>query len=134
MFQSSVDVKDPSWKRKTVKLLASAGRDRLTHVFDAGNNYNPLTTLDNHSSSVTTVKFTSDGQRLLSCGGDKTLVFSSVVGPMIQRIKSIPTPHGANMFTSWHYNFIIVCGQERSTASLSTQQTNSRSPAVKIDG
>ena len=42
-------------------LLASAGRDRLVHVFRADEpteDYEPLTTLDNHSSSVTAMIFT----------------------------------------------------------------------------
>ena len=52
-------------------LLASAGRDRLVHIYDAsGPTYKPTSTRDNHSSSVTVAKFTSYGQRFLSCGGD----------------------------------------------------------------
>jgi WD40 repeat protein len=51
--------------RNPLVLLASAGRDRLVHILDASNGYRPVTTLDNHSSSVTIVKFTSDGRRLL---------------------------------------------------------------------
>ena len=42
-------------------LLASAGRDRLVHIFRAdepSQEYEPLTTLDNHSSSVTAMTFT----------------------------------------------------------------------------
>ncbi|CAM9980028.1 unnamed protein product, partial [Sphacelaria rigidula] len=44
-------------------LLASASRDRLVHVFDAASCYPLLKTLDNHSSSVTAVKFSRDGKR-----------------------------------------------------------------------
>ena len=36
--------------------LASASRDRLIHVFNAGKNYGFLTTLDDHSSSITAVR------------------------------------------------------------------------------
>ena len=76
-------------------MLASAGRDRLVHIYDASmSTYKPTSTLDNHSSSVTVAKFTSDGQRFLSCGGDRTMVFSTVNGPEITRQKSIQTPHG----------------------------------------
>ena len=75
-------------------LLASAGRDRLVHVFDATEGYKPVNTLDNHSSSVTIVKFTPDGKRLLSCGGDRTMVFNAVNGTDITRLKSVQTPHG----------------------------------------
>jgi len=80
-------------------LLATAGRDRLIHVLDASKpgHYTPLVTLDNHSASVTSVKFALDGKRLLSCGGDKTIVFNEVNGPNISRVKSVNTSHGTIM-------------------------------------
>ena len=76
-------------------LLASGGRDRLIHVFNALDNFSLVTTLDHHSSSVTAVKFTSDGKRLISCSGDKTIVFCSVDGPRIIKQKSVTSPHGS---------------------------------------
>ena len=88
------DLSDPNDEEEELVLLASAGRDRLVHVFDASAGYCPIRTLDNHSSSVTVVKFTPDGTRLLSCGGDRTMVFNSVVGTEITRVKSVQTPHG----------------------------------------
>jgi len=82
-------------------FLASGGRDRLVHVFDASpsnstgcGSYTPVTTLDGHSSSVTVVKFSSDGKRLVSCGGDKTMVLNAVKGRDISRARTINTPHG----------------------------------------
>jgi WD40 repeat protein len=61
---------------------------RLVHIFEAGTDGSddgaghctPVNTLDNHSSSVTAMTFTSDGKRLLTCGGDKTMVFNAVDG------------------------------------------------------
>lgn len=41
-----------------VKLLASASRDRLIHVFDLDRNYSLEQTLNDHSASITAVKFT----------------------------------------------------------------------------
>jgi WD40 repeat protein len=82
-------------------MLASGGRDRLVHVFDASLSpsqdaprYGIISTLDSHSSSVTVVKFTPDGDRLVSCGGDKLMVINSVVGSTISKIKSIQSSHG----------------------------------------
>ena len=89
-----VDDADGARPKEPLVLLASAGRDRLVHVFDASSEYTPVTTLDNHSSSVTIVKFTPDGKRLLSCGGDRTMVFNAVNGPDVTRMKSVQTPHG----------------------------------------
>ena len=39
------------------KLLGSAGRDRLIHVFDIQNNFVLVQTLDDHSASITSIKF-----------------------------------------------------------------------------
>uniref|UniRef100_H3AH62 Mitogen-activated protein kinase binding protein 1 n=1 Tax=Latimeria chalumnae TaxID=7897 RepID=H3AH62_LATCH len=60
-----------------LNLLASASRDRLIHVLDAGNDYSLQQTLDEHSSSITAVKFAAnDGKvRLISCGADKSVYF-----------------------------------------------------------
>lgn len=97
-------------------LLASAGRDRLVHIFNASdNNYTPISTLDSHSSSVTVVKFTPDGKRLLSCGGDRTMVFNSVNGTDITRLKSVQTPHGTinGLAVEATNKFAVTSGQDR---------------------
>lgn len=59
------------------RLLSSASRDRLIHVFDAEQDYTLIQTLDDHSSSITAVNFTeNDGQlKMLSCGADKSVLF-----------------------------------------------------------
>ncbi|RMX55508.1 hypothetical protein pdam_00024122, partial [Pocillopora damicornis] len=60
------------------KLLASAGRDRLIHIFDIVNNFVLVQTLDDHSASITSVKFNvseSDELQLLSCAADKSIIF-----------------------------------------------------------
>ncbi|KAI9596413.1 WD40-repeat-containing domain protein [Syncephalis fuscata] len=58
-------------------LLASAGRDRLVHIFDVRDTFRLQQTLDEHSSSITGVKFADRGRRLISCGADKSIVFRS---------------------------------------------------------
>ena len=64
--------------------LASASRDRLIHVFNAGKNYGFLTTLDEHSPSITAVRFlpgtTEDTSQMVSCGADKSIIFRDVGG------------------------------------------------------
>lgn len=59
------------------RLLASASRDRLIHVFDVENKYRILQTLDDHSSSITSVKFIGSGLtfQMISCGADKSIIF-----------------------------------------------------------
>ena len=60
-----------------VRLLTSASRDRLIHVFDMDQNYGLVQTLDDHSSAITSVRFAEQDQQLhmLSCGADKSLLF-----------------------------------------------------------
>ncbi|XP_023225162.1 mitogen-activated protein kinase-binding protein 1-like [Centruroides sculpturatus] len=58
------------------KYLASASRDRLIHIFDAEQDYAFLQTLDDHSSSVTAVRFVNINKlQLISCGADKSVIF-----------------------------------------------------------
>jgi WD40 repeat protein len=60
-------------------LLASAARDRLIHVFDVNRNYDTVCTLDEHAAAVTAVRFAARGTRLLSSGGDKRMIFRTLV-------------------------------------------------------
>ena len=69
------------------KLLATSSRDRILHVFDVEQNYRLLQTLDDHSSSITAVRFTQNDKQLkmLSCGADKSLLFRNAqMDPDIQ--------------------------------------------------
>ncbi|KAK5853187.1 hypothetical protein PBY51_006997 [Eleginops maclovinus] len=60
-----------------LKLLASASRDRLIHILDAEDNYSLVQTLDEHSSSITAVRFAADDNKvkMISCGADKSIYF-----------------------------------------------------------
>ncbi|XP_044112329.1 WD repeat-containing protein 62 [Neovison vison] len=59
-------------------LLASASRDRLIHVLNVEKNYNLEQTLDDHSSSITAIKFAGDRDiQMISCGADKSIYFRS---------------------------------------------------------
>uniref|UniRef100_H3CZG7 MABP1/WDR62 second WD40 domain-containing protein n=1 Tax=Tetraodon nigroviridis TaxID=99883 RepID=H3CZG7_TETNG len=60
-----------------LKLLATASRDRLIHVLDANNDYGLVQTLDEHSSSITAVRFAAceNNVRMISCGADKSIYF-----------------------------------------------------------
>ncbi|XP_045551824.1 mitogen-activated protein kinase-binding protein 1 isoform X2 [Salmo salar] len=60
-----------------LKLLATASRDRLIHVLDAEKDYGLVQTLDEHSSSITAVRFAANDNkvRMISCGADKSIYF-----------------------------------------------------------
>lgn len=59
------------------RFLASASRDRLIHVFDVDQDYAFQQTLDDHSSSITAVRFVQNNKQLqmISCGADKSIIF-----------------------------------------------------------
>ncbi|CAM9820841.1 unnamed protein product [Chrysoparadoxa australica] len=112
-------------------LLASASRDRLVHLFDAsedksrgqGTNdpgqgtgqYALLQTMDNHSSSVTAIKFSMDGKRLFSAGGDKMLVLSHVNGLSVSRYKSVGVPQGTiyGLDVDPTNKYLLTAGQDK---------------------
>lgn len=48
------------WLLIGLKLLATASRDRLIHVLDADKDYSLVQTLDEHSSSITAVRFAGE--------------------------------------------------------------------------
>ncbi|KND04338.1 uncharacterized protein SPPG_00069 [Spizellomyces punctatus DAOM BR117] len=56
-------------------LMATASRDRLIHVFDGARDFELVQTLDDHTSSITSVRFCDNGRRLMSCGADRSLIF-----------------------------------------------------------
>ncbi|KAF7656796.1 hypothetical protein LDENG_00035940, partial [Lucifuga dentata] len=60
-----------------LKLLATASRDRLIHVLDAEDDYSLVQTLDEHSSSITAIRFAANDSkvRMISCGADKSIYF-----------------------------------------------------------
>lgn len=62
---------------ETPYLIATASRDRLLHVFDIRHNFQLIQTLDDHSSSITAVKFTGNGTGLVSSSADKSVIFRS---------------------------------------------------------
>ncbi|XP_075219511.1 WD repeat domain 62 isoform X2 [Lycorma delicatula] len=68
-------------------FLASASRDRLIHVFDVDQDYNFVQTLDDHSSSITAVRFLHSHNQLqmISCGADKSIIFRQLQGGQFSR-------------------------------------------------
>lgn len=38
-------------------LLASGGRDKNVHIYDSAGNYEPFTSLDHHTSTITALQF-----------------------------------------------------------------------------
>ncbi|KAJ3347677.1 hypothetical protein HDU83_001898 [Entophlyctis luteolus] len=59
-------------------LLATASRDRLIHIFNVNESFDLVQTLDDHTSSVTGIKFSENGRKLMSSAADKSIIFRSV--------------------------------------------------------
>uniref|UniRef100_A0A8C6LP75 Mitogen-activated protein kinase binding protein 1 n=1 Tax=Nothobranchius furzeri TaxID=105023 RepID=A0A8C6LP75_NOTFU len=57
-----------------LRLLATASRDRLIHILNADDDYSLVQTLDEHSSSITAVRFAGEPLEML-CGADKGIYF-----------------------------------------------------------
>ena len=137
------------------RLLASGSRDRLVHVFDARCGYRLRETLDQHSSSVTGVRyatravtvlvgcsrvhvcvcvcgwvgawhrFARDDSKLMSCGGDKTIVMCSIKeGADVQgrpgvvrvkRFRSVTVPYGTiyDMVVDATNRHLVTGGQDK---------------------
>ncbi|KAJ3330592.1 hypothetical protein HDU76_005282 [Blyttiomyces sp. JEL0837] len=74
----SIDFSTPS-SPDSPFLLATTSRDRLIHIFDVRRGFQLIQTLEDHTSSVTGVRFSDGGRRLISSAADKSIVFRSVV-------------------------------------------------------
>ncbi|KAI8927578.1 hypothetical protein BC831DRAFT_451960 [Entophlyctis helioformis] len=63
------------------RMLASASRDRLIHVYDASQasaqsrSFDLVQTLNDHTSTITGLRFCNNGMRLVSCSADKSVIF-----------------------------------------------------------
>lgn len=61
-------------------FIASAGRDRTVQVFHKVNeSWDLLQTLDEHVGAVTSILFSPDGSKLISCSTDRTLVVRDAI-------------------------------------------------------
>ncbi len=117
-------------RNQQLVLLASASRDRLVHIFNAsgkisgneeGNkalnhgSYPLLETITDHSSSVTAIKFSNDGRRIATTGGDRTLILNNLCGCQIRKLKTIPVPQGTiyGLDVDPTSKYLISTGQDK---------------------
>jgi WD40 repeat protein len=119
-----------SSNRQDELMLATGGRDRLIHIFDANDNYNILTTLDDHSSSITSLKFVVEGTKLLSCGADKSVIFRNITRDpfTVSRYHQAIVQYGTvyDMDVDPVNKFIVTSGQDK---KLSIYAINTGKPA-----
>lgn len=71
-----------------MKLLASASRDRLIHVFNPEKNYSLELTLNDHSASITAVKFTGNGVHTVHKGAGRSRTQQLLTPPELVMVLS----------------------------------------------
>ncbi|GLJ41959.1 hypothetical protein SUGI_0868700 [Cryptomeria japonica] len=106
-------------------FLASGGRDRLIHIYDVNRNFDVIETLDDHSASITAVKFACNGSKLLSCSADKSVVFRNIVttesGCKSTRYHQEVASHGTvyDMEIEPENNYVLTVGQDKKIKVIS---------------
>ncbi|XP_055549086.1 uncharacterized protein LOC129732314 isoform X1 [Wyeomyia smithii] len=106
------------------KLLASASRDRLIHIFDCEAGYRILQTLDDHSSSITSVRFIGIGKQfqMVSCGADKSIIFRNFQNNVFLRGNNCSGKNTLyDMEVDSNYKHILTACQDRNIRVYSTQ-------------
>ncbi|XP_049537341.1 uncharacterized protein LOC125952109 [Anopheles darlingi] len=106
------------------RLLASASRDRLIHIFDCEANYRILQTLDDHSSSITSVRFIGVGKQfqMVSCGADKSIIFRNYQNNVFLRGNNCSGKNTLyDMEVDSNYKHILTACQDRNIRVYSTQ-------------
>ncbi|XP_076278563.1 uncharacterized protein LOC143208238 isoform X3 [Lasioglossum baleicum] len=105
------------YSAESPRLLASASRDRLIHVFNVDQGYNFSQTLDDHSSSITAVRFFNQSNQsnqiqMVSCGADKSIIFRQLQStPMPQAMPQFARGHNAQGKTTL-YDMEVDSGQK----------------------
>ena len=122
------------------KYLASGSRDRLIHLFDVENQFEFLTTVEEHSSCVTSVDFLSTGEDdfLVSSGADRSIISRKVVKDdgqvsvtRCQHIVCKTVPYDMVVGGSQPPNRIMVACQDRAVRSYPSDCPNSKPKLMK---
>ncbi|XP_078287303.1 mitogen-activated protein kinase-binding protein 1-like [Rhinoraja longicauda] len=103
-----------------MKLLATASRDRLIHILKVDKQYSLAQTLDDHSSSITAVKFAAcnDGVKMVSCGADKSIYFRTA-HKSVNEVQFSRTHHVVGKTTLYDMDvditqkYAAICCQDR---------------------
>ena len=104
-----------------VFLLATGSRDRLIHIYNGGEEFKLLTTLEDHNSSISALQFAYHKAKnnilLMSCGVDKTLIFREYkpkeIKPFFQIHLEIDKMSKFFTMDLNHESNIAVLGQEK---------------------
>ncbi|KAI8904095.1 WD40-repeat-containing domain protein [Gorgonomyces haynaldii] len=99
-------------------LLGSCSRDRQINIFNCSKtrgsgSFDLIQTLEDHTSTITSLKFTSFGMMLISCGQDKSVIFRSLQeGPVYYTLRNTPLRSTVYDMTLRDH-LLITCNQDR---------------------
>ena len=100
-------------------LMASGSRDRLMHIYDPNKSFELVSTLEEHTSSITALAFALDpsegGVKLISCGGDKSMIFRNIAPDRAVTVYHREIDKNSRMY-SLNINthrMVAIAGQER---------------------
>jgi len=119
-----------TFERSGFQLIATASRDRMVQLFAWNGRFDLLQTMDEHAAAVTGLLTVSQGERLLSCSTDRTVIVReayqrlghdplSIVYVMTRTItlKSSPT----SMCLGADQNELLVAAADRSISKHSVK-------------
>ncbi|XP_078097750.1 mitogen-activated protein kinase-binding protein 1-like isoform X2 [Mustelus asterias] len=109
-----------------MNLLATASRDRLIHILNVDKQYTLVQTLDDHSSSISAVKFAANNDvKMVSCGADKSIYFRTA-HKSVDGIQFTRTHHVVGKTTLYDMDVDIT----RKYVAVSCQDRNIRVFAI----
>ena len=98
--------------RKESLILVTCSTDLTIKLWDTANEYKNIRTLHGHDHSISTVRFTQDGERLVSASRDKTI-----------RVWEVSSGYVASLFSSTIFSFFLPLSTGLPRFSLPSRPT-----------
>ena len=107
---------DEATKSSVPWMMASAGRDRFVHVYDARAGFSHTQTFDDHSAAVISTNFSRDNSFLMTSSADRTIRFREYKKDTntFENIGSAVSRNAIyDVAVSQHSESLVAVGQEK---------------------